>query len=362
MRHLRGLAVVWVLCASAQPASADVARPPGTGTAPVAGRIHLCGGAGARIKVGRTEFAPLVGMPLLKSDELVVPLGEFLVVALGNGYLVRIDEDLTMRVSDIVLLGAPPARESMAVQLDRLVSQAERTQAKRMNAERVAGVQSRASAAEAMPAQPADLPVRTTRGRPRPAPGGAAPPAPVSTSAAPAPSPPPPPVTASAPSPPPPPSRDVDELLEEQKTQARAEAERAAQARAEAEAAQRAMEAARRRAEAERMARAEREEAPKPTTAAPAQSGDPLAGIDTAPTLPALPAQAELRQCLKRSLGTLPVQLDRVTVLVRVKNGRITQVALGGGVPVPACARTLLMGRSFAAPEAMWLRYEITLR
>ncbi|HEX2569952.1 MAG TPA: AgmX/PglI C-terminal domain-containing protein [Polyangia bacterium] len=141
-------------------------RPPGVPADPVVARVHLTSGKGARVRAGQVEFPAPAGLPLTPQDEISTPPGEFLVLALNNGYLVRIDEDLSLRVSDIVLLSAPPARESFAAQLDRLVTANERAQA-----ERIAGSQARRSAAEAVPAQSAAPPksTRAPKAPPRPA-------------------------------------------------------------------------------------------------------------------------------------------------------------------------------------------------
>lgn len=128
-------------------------RPPGAGSGEPAARVRLRGGTGAHVKAETgLEFPALAGTVLLRSDLLVVPSGEFLVVLIvGNGYLVRIDEDLTLRVGELVLLDAPATGESLASQLNRLVSKDELGRA-----ERLAGTQSRVAAAEAI--APEELP------------------------------------------------------------------------------------------------------------------------------------------------------------------------------------------------------------
>lgn len=139
-------------------------RPPGVPSDPVVARVHLLGGSGSRIRAGSVEFPAQAALPLTPQDEISTPPGEFLVLALKNGYLVRIDEDLSLRVRDIVLLDAPPARDSLAAQLDRLVTREERAQA-----ERIAGSQARRSAADAVPAQSA-TPAKPNRRSPPPPP------------------------------------------------------------------------------------------------------------------------------------------------------------------------------------------------
>ena len=55
-------------------ATAAPARPPAAGTGPTVARVHLCGGPGSLVHAGKTEFPAAPGLPLLRSDELRVPL------------------------------------------------------------------------------------------------------------------------------------------------------------------------------------------------------------------------------------------------------------------------------------------------
>jgi hypothetical protein len=195
---LQRLILCWLLLGPPLIAVATAApvRPPAAGSGPVVARVHLCGGTGSLVRAGQTEFPAAPGLPLLRTDELRVPPSEFLVVALDNGYLVRIDEDLTLRVSDIVLLGAPRTRQSLAEQLDRLVTREERAQA-----ERLAGTQARRSAAESMPAQPQAPPPVIASSPPPPTRAGSPPRVSRGLPVPPRPASPPPPPPAPAPSP-----------------------------------------------------------------------------------------------------------------------------------------------------------------
>src|SRR5262245_16939089 len=67
-------------------AAADAGRPPGAGAGEVVATVHLAGGEGARIRAGAVAFPARPGATLLRTDEMLVPPGEFLVVRLGNGY------------------------------------------------------------------------------------------------------------------------------------------------------------------------------------------------------------------------------------------------------------------------------------
>jgi hypothetical protein len=421
---LQRLILCWLLLGPAMigVAASAPSRPPAAGAGPVVARVHLCGGTGSIVRAGQTEFPAAPALPLLRSDELRVPPSEFLVVALDNGYLVRIDEDLTLRVSDIVLLGAPRTRQSLAEQLDRLVTREEKAQA-----ERLAGTQARRAAAESMPAQsqgapppvvaaspppsprPAASPSRVARGLPTPPPAASPPPPP--PIAAPAPS---PPAAGAAPPGAPAPSARAEaearervlreeRALAEAEARAREQARQEERARAEAEARAQAMEAReseRARAEAEMVraraaaaqakAKGKSDSAPprRPVSAAP---GDPLSGIDdlappappperaagTPPPAPPpvattsaqeLPELPRLRQCLARELGRLPVAIRRVTVRVKLEGRQIQRVVLGGGLPTPACARELLLFKNIdfrgdtKGVDGSWLTTELTLR
>jgi len=87
-------------------------------------------------------------LPLLIADEIEAPDKGFVVLRLTNGYLVRVDAGVALRVKDIVLLSAPRAGQGLAAQLDRLLSKEEQQQG-----ERIAGWHARLTGAETVPAQ-----------------------------------------------------------------------------------------------------------------------------------------------------------------------------------------------------------------
>lgn len=155
------LALGWLLLCCAVPlvARGDVPRPAGTGTGELLAKVHLVGGTGTRIKPGAgNAFAPRPTMPILRTDTLVVPAGEFLIVHLvKNNHLVRVDDDVILKVTDIVLLNAPRTNESLAAQLDRMVSIDEKR-----TAERIAGTYATRSAGEAAPPEMGGLGLRGT--------------------------------------------------------------------------------------------------------------------------------------------------------------------------------------------------------
>jgi hypothetical protein len=88
--------------------------------------------------------------PLAADDLLKVPANGFLVIELvGNGHVVRIDEDLEMRVNQLALFGAPKARVGVVAQLDALLTAEEK---KGLN-ERMTGFYATTAAADTQPSR-----------------------------------------------------------------------------------------------------------------------------------------------------------------------------------------------------------------
>ena len=411
-------------------------RPPGVPSDPVVARVHLLGGNGARVRAGSVEFPAQAALPLTPDDEISTPPGEFLVLTLKNGYLVRIDEDLSLRVRDIVLLNAPPARESLAAQLDRLVTREERAQA-----ERIAGSQARRSAADAVPAQ-SNAPAKKTA-------GSASPPPPAKTSMA--------GKLGEAPSQVPgglgmsgsgvggagsgqggigigrigtighgagtgtgqgygsgagslggggarpnvphvvfgPPavrgglSADiVQRIIRFQKGRFRLCYDQGLRRNPNLRgtASVRFTIGPDGAVASVADAGSQLDDAavlgcvtngfrgfsfPRPTDGGVAfvtqaiafAPGDLAAPAPPSPasTTPALPRSEEVAACLRRELSQLPIQLDRATVRVRIASGRITRVALGAGLPTPACARELLTGQEMQGAEGTWVATDVSL-
>jgi len=309
------------LVASSPAFAADAPRPPGTGSGETLARVHLVGGAGVRVRgEAGAPFAPRATMPLFARDTLVVPAGEFVIVHLvRNNHLVRVDDDVTLKVTDIVLLSAPRTQESLAAQLERMVSVDEKRAA-----ERIAGTYAGRAAGDAPPPESSGgvggLGLRgtgsggggsgngigigsigtlghgsggtgsgygsgarsTAKSAPKPAPPKPATPAAVS---------------------------------------ARAKLDATATEEAKPEAAQ-----------------------PAATKPAP------------------LPAADALKQCLDGELRRLGLRLDRVVVRLRVEGGRIRRLALGGGLATPPCARTLLLDQPYAAPDQTWQSVDLVVK
>lgn len=149
--------------------------------------------------------AAVPNLSLDRADVIRTGADGAVIVLLSNNRLVRVDEDLVLPIDKIVLLASPASTVPIKVQLDELLYPGERASMRGIDdAERLAGFQSRLSAATAIPAQSsaksmatpeADTAVakapRSTRGVPA---GGGAPPSPKprgESLAAPAPPPPP---------------------------------------------------------------------------------------------------------------------------------------------------------------------------
>lgn len=146
----KALAIAGVaLLGLAGAARADPTRPAEAGTGEVVAWVYLRGGSHVSFRAAGKQFPAQVGTPLLRSDQLEVPSAEFVVVKLRNGYVVKIDEDTSLAVAKIVSLDAPPTTESLASQLDRVLTKEERGRA-----ERIAGTQARLAGAQAVAPQP----------------------------------------------------------------------------------------------------------------------------------------------------------------------------------------------------------------
>jgi hypothetical protein len=415
------------VCSLVANARGDSGRPPGVPAGPVVARVHLRSGISSRIRVDSVEFPAETGTALTPNDEISTPPGEFLILSLTNGYLVRIDEDLSLRVRDIVLLGAPPARESFAAQLDRLVTREERAQT-----ERIAGSQARRSAADAVPAQ-SPAPPKFPRGS-APRPPTPAPPPPSETSSsnsgglglsgigqggggsgqgiglgglgtighgagsgsgqgygagsgrlggAPRTNPPhvvfgPPTVTGSLP------AEIVRRIIRQQTNRVRYCYEQAL-GRNPALAGTVSVRLVVSRNGTVTSATDAGSQLPDATALNCVVNGlrslhfpapsDPAEVLVTqtialtpadgppssATSSPALPRLGEVSACLHRELSHLPLQLGRITVRVRIAAGRIVRVALGGGLPTPACARELLIGQALQGTEGTWIGNDVPL-
>jgi hypothetical protein len=130
------------------PANA-AARPQGAGTGEAVAHVHVVDGDATVKAANGLTFRAAPGVPLLRYDEITAPGGGFVVLRLRNNYLVRIDEELSLTVTDIVLLDAPQATEGLEKQLNRLLTKKER-----QKGERIAGWHARLTGAQTVPPEP----------------------------------------------------------------------------------------------------------------------------------------------------------------------------------------------------------------
>jgi hypothetical protein len=82
---------------------------------------------------GQKALPAVPGMLLLKSDRVVVGPGDWVALAIiGNGHVVRLDDDLSLLVGDLALLNAPMQSEGVREQLDVLLTKKEKERAGRL--------------------------------------------------------------------------------------------------------------------------------------------------------------------------------------------------------------------------------------
>jgi hypothetical protein len=73
------------------------------------------------------DYEAMVGTLLLGTDNLKVPPDATVALRLKNGHVVRLDDDLELRVDQIALFKAPAKKDDPATQLDLLFSAEEKT-------------------------------------------------------------------------------------------------------------------------------------------------------------------------------------------------------------------------------------------
>ncbi len=113
------------------------------------------------------EFPAQVGLPILKDDVFITGEGAFLLAELHNGYVVSVDEDLEFHVKDLVMLESPRAKEGFEAQVRAILASGERRRVGESAAmsERIAGFQIRLESGTNLPSE-----TREERELPMPAP------------------------------------------------------------------------------------------------------------------------------------------------------------------------------------------------
>lgn len=128
------------------PPLAPAPRTPAASANPAAQVVVLEGVVTA--KAGGVTVPVQPGTLLDASDQLLVPPGAWVsLLLLANEHVVRLDDDVTLRVNELALFDAPKASRSMSEQLESLLTRAER---RRLH-ERVTGFHASLSPARAMP-------------------------------------------------------------------------------------------------------------------------------------------------------------------------------------------------------------------
>lgn len=108
---------------AAEPAAEPVARAAAAPERVVAepDAVVLAVQGAVQVRGEGIDLAARADLPLIREDGLAVGGKSLLLLVLRNGYAVRLDEDLELKVKDIALLDAPPAETSLEEQLRDLV-------------------------------------------------------------------------------------------------------------------------------------------------------------------------------------------------------------------------------------------------
>ncbi len=141
-------------CLDADPPAPPLERADG-----VVARLSLARGEVELLRAGSPPAPVRPGAELRRGDSLRVAPGAFAVLALHNGYLVRLDGGQTLRLAEVAVLDEPPASESIEAQLTRMTTAEERA-----GAERIAGWQADMQAADSV----APMAVEVARDAPGP--------------------------------------------------------------------------------------------------------------------------------------------------------------------------------------------------
>ncbi|MBT3221560.1 MAG: hypothetical protein HN348_20965 [Proteobacteria bacterium] len=278
----------------------------------------------------------VVGTSLERDDLIKTDWDSAAILQLHNNHLVRIDEDLELKVSDLVLLDAPLSTADFKTQLDTLLYPEERASMDGIErAERVAGWHARVTASyapttsynfeddivegqmlapdgEYLASKEADdEDGGATRGRSAPAKsggGGGKKKSAKKPSAA-------------------------DDVLAEIQRQAEENARR------EWERVEQGMEE-----------QSELRSGTGGVSVADAVDPQPmLIGVRSAEEIEALfTVEGELRQCLTEWAVQLPVPVQELQIVLRVKNDAVSRVTVRGGLMPPDCARQILVGMAIS--------------
>ncbi len=308
--------------------AAEPSRPAGTGKGRADALILEAKGAVTVRPAQGKPFPGALSVPLLKSDELEAAAGAFAILKVTrNNCLARLDEELSLRISDLAVFDSAPCSASDDAQVRALLTESEFNEGK----SRIVGYRAGLSAADTAGGGAAAQKAYSAKGASAPAPAlrEVPPPAAAPLAAPPA---------ARRPAP-----AELDAptlgLMSSEKKRGKAD-----------------------------LSSVLREEAPARATAGSPSVHWRIASegkswrADPAPTFIAEAADKdELRQCLSAMLGASGSKSrGSVEVLVRVKQGRV-ELATLRGLLVPAGCAAHIGPEASGAPEGKWIAFEVRL-
>jgi hypothetical protein len=269
----------------------DAARPSQAGQGEVVASVCLLDGS-AKVKAKNGHvFKAAPGMSLHRTDEVEAGSTGFVVLRLKNGYLVRIDEEISLKMTDIYLLDAPRTSDGVRAQVDRLLTKKELARG-----ERIAGWHAQVTAADTV--APVAATSRSTSG------------ASIKKS-------------------------DVDRRepprSPEPKLQSKGSQGAGAGVSAPRKSARHDGELAAEQPEKEKAAR-------QPPTWYMLKKSKHVKAKSEPGWIRKIMSDAGLGKCLKKELSRLPVSVDRVRLMLRIRDYRVQKLQLGGALPVPKCA------------------------
>ncbi|MBW1871197.1 MAG: hypothetical protein JRJ19_03980, partial [Deltaproteobacteria bacterium] len=143
------LALFFMGSCTAESASIEpVTRPSAAGTGQAKAFIHLVDGKAQVKSANGFSFEAKPGLVLLKTDEVRAADDGFVVLRLPNGYLVRIDAEVSLLIADIIVLEADKTDSDFGQQLGKLLTKKEK-----QKGERIAGWHARLTGAQTIPPQ-----------------------------------------------------------------------------------------------------------------------------------------------------------------------------------------------------------------
>lgn len=145
--------------------STGISRPPATAQGDVVAYLVASDGALTIRDRGGAEVPATAGMPLLADDTLTPAKEALALVLLHNGYTVRVDGGVTLRIDGLAVFASPPATQSIEDQLRASLSSDQRARLGDAG-ERIGGWQLRRTALDGM--APEEMPAAEPAAAPAP--------------------------------------------------------------------------------------------------------------------------------------------------------------------------------------------------